>query len=196
MKRYHLTVLASILLFSCTSRLPADLLVLHSKIYTVDSAFTTVQAMAVKDVKSLAVGTDAAILVAYTARDTIDAGGKFVYPGFIDAHGHFVEYGATLFMTNLFGCVSTEEMVQRVQHFSDEHPGMPWIQGAGWDQNKFPGKAFPDNAELNKLFPGTPVVLERVDGHALLANAAALSLAGIHPGQTLAGGTIEMKNGK
>lgn len=193
---YLIAAVTVIVLGACHERQAADLVVLHSKIYTVDSAFTTVQAMAIKDGKILATGTDAAILDDYTAKDTIDAGGKFVYPGFIDAHGHFVEYGQTLFMAKLFGCVSSEEMVQRVKTFADAHPGMAWIQGAGWDQNKFPGKNFPDNTELNKLFPNTPVVLERVDGHALLANAAALSLAGIYPGQTLVGGTVETKNGR
>ena len=152
--------------------------------------------MAIRDGRILAMGTDAAILGAYTARDTIDAGGKFVYPGFIDAHGHFVEYGESLFMANLFGCASEEEMLQRVKAFADAHPGLGWIQGHGWDQNKFPGKDFPDNTELNKLFPNTPVVLERIDGHALLANAVALSKAGIHAGQTLVGGTIQTKNGQ
>ena len=196
MKRYHLTALAVILLFSCHSRQPADLLVLHTRIYTVDSVFSTAQAMAIKDGKILATGSDSAILGDYAAKDTIDAGGKFVYPGFIDAHGHFVEYGESIFMANLFGCTSVDEMVQRVKAFADAHPGLAWIQGHGWDQNKFPGKNFPDNKLLNQLFPSTPVVLGRVDGHALLANAAALSLAGIHAGQTLVGGSIETKDGQ
>jgi predicted amidohydrolase YtcJ len=196
MKRYYLPALAVILLFSCHSRRPADLLVLHTRIYTVDSVFSTAQAMVIKDGKILATGSDSAILGDYAAKDTIDAGGKFVYPGFIDAHGHFVEYGESLFMANLFGCTSTDEMVQRVKAFADAHPGLAWIQGHGWDQNKFPGKNFPDNRLLNQLFPSTPVVLGRVDGHALLANAAALSLAGIHAGQTLVGGSIETKNGQ
>jgi predicted amidohydrolase YtcJ len=73
---------------------------------------------------------------------------------------------------------------------------MTWIQGRGWDQNKFPGKAFPDNGLLNQMFPATPVVLTRVDGHAVIANAKALELAGQHPGQRMEGGTIETKNGR
>ncbi|HWB94423.1 MAG TPA: amidohydrolase [Puia sp.] len=196
MKLFGLTAIAAITLFSCHSRQSADLILLHGRIYTVDSAFTTVQAMAVREGKVLATGTDAAILDGYAAKDTVDVSGKFVYPGFIDAHGHFVEYGESLFMADLFGSTSTEEMVHRVKTFADAHPGQAWIQGHGWDQNKFPGKSFPDNSLLNQLFPSTPVVLERVDGHALLANAAALSLAGVHPGETLVGGTVETKNGR
>ncbi len=76
-------------------------------------------------------------------------------------------------------------MVSRVQHFSDEHPGQAWILGRGWDQNKFPGKAFPENNLLNRAFPRIPVVLVRVDGHALIANARALELAGGASGTTI-----------
>ena len=196
MKRSYQIALAAITLFSCNARETADLLILHARIYTVDSAFSTAQAMAIKDGKILATGPDEVIIGAYGARDTINAGGKYVYPGFIDAHGHFVEYGESLFMANLYGCASADEMMQRVKAFADAHPGLKWIEGQGWDQNKFPGKSFPDNRLLNSLFPSTPVVLGRVDGHAVLANATALSLAGIHAGQTLGGGTIETKNGE
>jgi predicted amidohydrolase YtcJ len=195
MKRFLLFAAAAALV-SCNARETVDLVILHARIYTVDSAFSTAQAMAVKDGKIVATGSDEVITGAYNAKDTIDAAGKFVYPGFIDAHGHFTEYAAFLFTANLVGCASAEEMVQRVKTFADAHPGLPWIEGFGWDQNKFPGKNFPDNRLLNQLFPSTPVVLERVDGHALLVNAAALSLAGIHAGQTLVGGTIETKNGQ
>jgi predicted amidohydrolase YtcJ len=119
-----------------------------------------------------------------------------VFPGFIDAHSHFVEYAGFLFSTSLYGSTSFEEVAQRVKQFADAHPGMGWIQGFGWDQNKFPGKAFPDNTRLNQLFPATPVVLSRVDGHAMIVNAKALELAGVRPGQQIGGGTIETKNGR
>lgn len=191
-----LTIVLVITLFSCHSRQPADLILYHGKVYTVDSVFAMAEAFAVKDGKIVAVGTDEAIRSGYAATKEIDAGGKAVYPGFIDAHAHFVRYGQSLFTAGLFGSTSFEEVVQRVQQFAAAHPGQPWILGRGWDQNKFPGKSFPDNDLLNRLFPATPVVLGRVDGHALIANAKALELAGVRPGQTLAGGSIETKNGR
>src|SRR6185437_11516689 len=196
MKHTRLAAAAAIVLFSCRGKQPADLIVYHAKIYTVDSAFDTVQAMAVKDGRILATGSDEDVLARYSAPAMTDEGGKAVYPGFIDAHSHFISYVESLFMTDLFGCTSTEEMVQRVKQFTDAHPGLAWIRGRGWDQNKFPGKAFPDNTLLNQLFPNTPVVLGRVDGHALLANAKALELAGVHAGQQIGGGVIETKNGR
>jgi predicted amidohydrolase YtcJ len=183
-------------LYACHTKEPADLILYHGKVYTVDSAFSKAEAFAVRDGKILAVGTDADIRGKYESAQVVDAGGKAVFPGFIDAHAHFVRYGESLFTALLFGSNSFGEVADRVKKFADAHPGQPWISGRGWDQNKFPGKAFPDNTLLNRLFPSTPVVLGRVDGHAVIANAKALELAGIHPGQTIAGGQIETKNGR
>src|ERR1700760_3407280 len=192
-----LTALSGLFLFSCRSKEAADLLIYHSKIYTVDSAFSTAGALVVRDGKILATGTDDEIRGRYSAKEEIDGGGDmYIYPGFIDAHAHFVRYGQSLFTAALYGSASFEEVVQRVKKFADAHPGQTWILGRGWDQNKFPGKAFPDNTLLNQLFPSTPVVLGRVDGHAVIANAKALELAGIHASQTLVGGTIETKDGQ
>lgn len=180
---------------SCTSS-KVDTIIHHAVIYTVDSAFTVAEAMAVKDGKIVAVGKNEEIRGTYTATDNIDAKGEAVYPGFIDAHAHFVGYGRSLFQADLFGTNSWEETVARIKTFAEAHPDLPWIQGRGWDQNRWPGKAYPTNEELNKLFPDKPVVITRVDGHASIANQKALNLAGIAAGQTVVGGSIEVKNGK
>ena len=97
---------------------------------------------------------------------------------------------------NLYDCKTWEEAIQRVQAFDKEHPAEGWIHGRGWDQNKFPGHTYPDNTELHKLFPGKPVLLDRIDGHAAIASDKALALAGITPEQKLIGGTIEVREGK
>lgn len=180
---------------SCSSS-KVDTIIHHAVIYTVDSAFTVAEAMAVKDGKIVAVGKNEEIMGTYTATDNIDAKGEAVYPGFIDAHAHFVGYGRSLFQADLFGANSWEETVARINTFAEAHPDLPWIQGRGWDQNRWPGKAYPTNEELNKLFPDKPVVITRVDGHASIANQKALDLAGIAAGQTVVGGSIEVKNGK
>lgn len=191
-----LFIALAVVLSSCHPKEAADLILFHGTVYTVDSVFSKAEALAVKDGRILAVGSDADIKQNYTAAEMVDLAGKAVYPGFIDAHGHFVEYGNSLFTGSLYGSESFEEVVRRVKEFAARHPGQPWIIGRGWDQNKFPGKAFPDNSILNQLFPTTPVALARVDGHAMLANAKALELAGIHPGDALVGGMVETKNGK
>jgi len=191
-----LLTLPGVLFFACRPKEKADLLIYHAKVYTVDSVFSTAEALAVRDGKILAVGKDADIRGQYEGAEVLDAGGKAVYPGFIDAHAHFVRYSQSLFTAPLYGSASFEEVVQRVKDFAAGHPGQAWILGRGWDQNKFPGKAFPDNTLLNAAFPSTPVVLGRVDGHALIANARALELAGVKPGQKIEGGVIETKNGR
>ncbi len=191
-------ILSLALLFaltSCTTN-KVDLIVHHAVIYTVDSAFTVAEAMAVKDGKIIAVGKNDEIQKKYTATENIDVQGAAVYPGFIDAHAHFVAYGSSLFQVDLLGTTTWEEAVARVKEFADKHPDLPWIQGFGWDQNKWPGKVYPTNEALNKLFPGKPVILKRVDGHASIANQKAMDLAGIKAGETIVGGTIEVKDGK
>jgi predicted amidohydrolase YtcJ len=184
------------LLSACHSKESVDLIVHHGKVYTVDSAFSIVEAFAVKDGRIVLAGSNEQVLGACEADSSIDAGGRAVYPGLIDAHAHFVGYGRALHEVNLYGCQSWEEALQRVQEFAKEHPDEPWIRGRGWDQNGWPGKAFPDNRELNLLFPATPVLLHRVDGHAAIANNKALEGAGIRPGQQMTGGSIEMKDGR
>ncbi|MBY0481142.1 MAG: amidohydrolase [Chitinophagaceae bacterium] len=173
-----------------------DTIIHHAVIYTVDSAYTVAEAMAVKDGKIIAVGTNNAIQKKYSATENIDAGGKAVYPGFIDAHAHFVGYGRSLFQVDLYGTTSWEEAVERVKVFASKNPDLPWIQGRGWDQNKWPGKTYPTNALLNQLFPNKPVILQRIDGHASIANQKAMDLAGIRAGQIVVGGAIEVKDGK
>jgi predicted amidohydrolase YtcJ len=189
------TAAIALFLTSCGGPKKVDTIVVNGVIYTVDSSFSTAQAMAIKDGLIVATGSDAEILAAYTATEKIDAKGQAVYPGFIDAHAHFVGYGKSLFQVDLFGTTSWEEAVERVKVFAAAHPELAWIEGRGWDQNKWPGKKYPTNALLNTLFPKTPVVLQRVDGHAAIANQKAFDMAGVKPGQTIVGGEVETKNG-
>ena len=181
-------------LFSCNSR-KADLIVRNAVIYTVDSNFSTAEAMVITDGKIIAIGKNADVSE-YQSDSVIDAKGAAVFPGFIDAHAHFVNYGHSLFVANLFGCTSWNEALLRVKKFVGEHPSEAWIRGRGWDQNKWPGKSFPDNDSLNILFPDRPVLLTRVDGHAAIVNAKALEMAGLRPGQQVNGGQIETRNGR
>ncbi|MEA3425540.1 MAG: amidohydrolase [Bacteroidota bacterium] len=193
--RKILSIVLLAVLFGCSDR-KVDTIIHHAVIYTVDSSFTVAEAMAVKDGKIVAVGKNEEIMSRYNAAENIDAQGKAVYPGFIDAHAHFVGYGRSLFQADLFGTNTWEETVARIKTFADQHPDLPWIQGRGWDQNRWPGKTYPTNEALNSLFPDKPVIITRVDGHASIANQKALELAGIQAGQTIVGGAIEVKNGK
>jgi len=181
---------------SCVTKTNVSTIVYNGIVYTVDEKFNTAQAFAVNDGKIIEVGTTEAILKKYDSGEKIDAKGQAIYPGFIDAHAHFVGYGQSLFQVDLFGSNTWDEVIDRVKKFADEHPNETWIRGRGWDQNKFSGKAFPDNEKLNETFPDKAVLLTRVDGHAAIANQKALDLANVKPGQNLIGGEVETKNGK
>jgi predicted amidohydrolase YtcJ len=192
----QLVAVAIIVLFSSCINQRVDLVVHHAQIYTVNESFAVAEAMAVQDGKIVAVGSNDQILKNYQADSVVDAKGATVYPGFIDGHAHFLGYGQSLYAVDLMFASSWEEVLDRVKAFVETHPGNGWIRGRGWDQNRFPGKAFPTNAELNALFPDRPVLLERVDGHASIANEKALSIAGVKAGQTMEGGDFVVSNGK
>ena len=181
-------------LFSCSQKKKADLLVYNATIYTVDSSFSTAEAMAIADGKILATGKMADLEKEYEAKEKLDAGGKFIYPGFIDAHAHFVGYGLSLQRVDLTGTTGWGEVIEKVKAFAMENKE-GWITGRGWDQNDWTEKEFPTNEKLNELFPDRPILLTRVDGHAAIVNQKALDLAGIKAGDTLTGGEIAEMEG-
>lgn len=185
-----------ILFASCKFRQKADLIVHHAKIYTVDEKFSVAEAMAVRDGKVIATGTNDDILKQYESDKMEDAQGKAVFPGLIDAHAHFVGYGSSLQKVNLVGTASWEEVLTRCSDFSKSLSPGQWLTGRGWDQNDWAVKEFPVNDKLNELFPDRPVLITRIDGHAAIANNKALEIAGVKPGDKLEGGEVEVKDGK
>lgn len=191
-----LPIAACLFIFSCKFRQRADLIVHHAKIYTVDDKFSVAEAMAVRDGKIIAIGKNDDILKLYESDSVKDAGGKAVFPGFNDAHAHFVGYAMSLQTVNLVDTKSWDEVIEKCSAFAKTLPAGAWLTGRGWDQNDWAVKAFPDNTKLNELFPDRPVVITRIDGHAAMANAKALELAGVKAGDKLTGGDIEVKDGK
>ncbi|RFZ81770.1 amidohydrolase [Mucilaginibacter terrenus] len=185
-----------ILLAACKQKeYNADTLVKNAIVYTVDSTFSTANAFVISSGKIIAVGNADTLEQKYLAKEVIDAGGKPVYPGFIDAHSHFYEYGLGLQEVKLVGTKSWDAVLDSVKNYSEKNVE-GWIIGNGWDQNLWTAKQFPNKAKLDSLFPVRPVILSRVDGHAAIANQAALNIAGIKPGQTIIGGQIETIDGK
>ena len=130
----------------------------------------------------------------FTATQIVDADGKTIVPGFIDAHCHFYGLGLNQQVVDLVGTKSYEEVLQRVQEFQEENPST-FIRGRGWDQNDWEVKEFPTKKELDELFPDNPVALRRIDGHALLVNQKALDMAGIDRNTVVEGGEIIKKWG-
>ncbi|MDR9374156.1 MAG: amidohydrolase [Schleiferiaceae bacterium] len=174
---------------ACSSKAPADLLVAAQRIYTLDSAHRTVQAMVVRDGKVLASGQMNELLLEYAPVKTLKVPDKVVYPGWNDAHCHFVGYAEMQRQVNLRGTQSYQAVLERVKAFAQRYD-MDYIRGRGWDQNDWPRQAFPDRAALDSLFPRTPVILKRIDGHAALVNGAALRAAGVPQDTAVAGGEL------
>ena len=195
--KYTLAIF-SLVFFFCSCKEPADLLVYNASIYTVDSSFSITEAMVIKDGKILETGSLADLESRYDAKEKLDAEAKFIYPGLIDAHAHFVGYGHSLQRVNLVGTNSWNEVLEKTTAFIRENNPKPgeWITGRGWDQNDWEVKQFPGKTELDSIFPDNPVILTRIDGHAAIANQKALDLAGIKPGDKLEGGDFETRDGK
>lgn len=177
-------------LISCQHREKVDLLIHNARIYTVDGQFSQAEAFAVNNGKFVAVSSSVDILKKYEAKEVVDLQGSPVYPGFMDAHAHFYGYGTGLQVADLTGASSFDELIERVLKHREKHPEQAWILGRGWDQNLWENKTFPHRQMLDDLFPDTPVLLTRIDGHAALANGRALELGGITPSIKMLGGKI------
>ena len=194
MKKILFFFLAS-LFFACNPKEEVDLIVYNANIYTVDDAFSKACCVAIKDGKFVAVAETADIYKKYTAKKELDAKGKTMVPGLIDAHCHFYGLGLNQQVVDLVGTTSFEEILEKVEAFQKDRPS-GFIRGRGWDQNDWEVKEFPTKDKLDELFPDTPVALERIDGHAYLVNQKALDLAGITLETEVDGGEIVKKDGK
>ncbi|PIF62088.1 MULTISPECIES: amidohydrolase [unclassified Flavobacterium] len=195
--RFITSFLALFLLISCDQKdkISVDTIITDATIYSINNSFEKASAMAIDEGKIVAIGTNREIAKQYESKNTIEAEGKFIYPGLIDAHCHFYSYGLSLQEADLRGTKSMDEIITRLKAFQkDKNP--TFIVGNGWDQNDWKVKKYPTKAELDTAFPDIPVVLNRVDGHAIIVNSKALKLAGITKNTKAAGGQIEIVNGE
>lgn len=184
-----------LILSACSQKQQIDLLVLNARIYTV-AADSLAEAMAIHAGKFVAVGKSDILRQKYQARETIDAQGKPIYPGFYDAHCHFYNLGRSLDQVDLVGTSSYSEVLAKVKAFANSNPEKKWILGRGWDQNDWTIQDYPTKDSLDFLFPDLPIILTRVDGHAALVNQKALDLAGLKANLKVEGGSIILKDGK
>ncbi|MBP6335635.1 MAG: amidohydrolase [Bacteroidia bacterium] len=198
LQRSFLLFLGLCILFlstGCHTKRKVDLIVYNGTIYTVNNAFSITSAMAVRNGKIVSIGNSDEILDDYEAVDMIDLKGKFVYPGFIDAHCHFFGYATDLLKCDLTGTKSVEEILETMVAFSKSNQ-FSWLLARGWDQNDWENKNYPTKEILDSLFPDKPVYALRIDGHAALCNQVALDLAGITTSTQIQGGEILQENGK
>lgn len=168
----------------------------NALVYTVDSSFSKVNSFVTSKGKIIETGDYKNLKDKYEVENEVNLNGKFVYPGFIDAHCHFYWYGIGLQKADLVGTKSFNEVIERLQAYVKQYPDKDWIEGRGWDQNDWEVKEFPVKEQLDTIFPDRPVLLIRVDGHAALVNSKALELAGINKDTKIEGGDIRLENGE
>ena len=154
----------------------------NATVYTANDQMPVVEAFAVDAGRVVSVGMADGVLAAYPDWPRLDAEGRTIIPGLIDAHAHLMNLGMSLLQADLVGTASVGEIVERLRAFEAGLPDGAWLMGRGWDQNDWGGDgAFPTRADLDAAFPDRPVWITRIDGHADWANTAALRAAGLDP---------------
>ncbi|QGW28540.1 amidohydrolase [Phnomibacter ginsenosidimutans] len=178
--------LLAVMAIACSQSPKADLVIQHADVYTVDSARSKAQSVAVKDGRIVFVGSDADV-AAWIGSNTevLDAKGAFLMPGFIEGHGHIHNLGDFLRDINLMHVSGYDEIVAKVAAAAAKAKPGEWIVGRGWHQEKWTNKpteqylGYPYHDALSKVSPNNPVILTHASGHSLYVNAKALALAGI-----------------
>ncbi len=158
----------------------ADIIFTNGTIITMDEGFPFGEALAICKENILAVG-DFAKMADFKGEETkvIDLKGKTLLPGFNDSHLHMLGFGITLISVRLQGLRSIREVKKRVLEKVEQTAPGEWITGAGWDQNLYEEKRYPNRYDLDEVAPDHPVAFRHVSGHALLVNSKAIELAGI-----------------
>jgi len=195
MKNTFTLLIVLLFISACNKPQKVDLLVINAKVYTVNDSQKEATAFAIKDGKFVSVGSSEILSEKYSATTVIDAKQKSIFPGLIDAHCHFLGMGLVAQKIRLEGTKSYDDVLEKLVAFQKEKQ-LSFITGRGWDQNDWEIKKYPTKEKLDILFPETPVVIRRVDGHALLANQAAISLAGVTINTPVSGGEILQQEGK
>src|SRR2546426_291313 len=181
-------VLGSIILLFTAMATPAaelkslapDLLIVNAAVHTMDETQPTATAIAVSGNRIVAVGaTDELQPYAGPKTRIINAQGRNVFPGFNDAHVHFLMGGFSLSNVDLRDAQSTGEMARRLGEYAKKLPKGRWILGGDWDHEKWPGAPLPTKEMIDAATPDNPVFVNRLDGHMALANSLALKLASV-----------------
>lgn len=194
MNKITVFLFLSILLGGCGFKSKeVDLIVHNAKIYSVDENFSIYQAIAINGDSIVALGPEREILNEYQGKRHIDAQGSVVYPGFIDAHSHLMGYALGLLNLDLRNAQSFDDVLEQLEN--RKSGSAKSILGRGWDESDWPNKQLPSREKIDEIFPNTPVLLYRVDGHSALVNGAMFRLAGIDENTKIDGGIIDYQSG-
>lgn len=181
------SILVCVFLFSCTTQQPADLIIQGGTIYTVNDKQTTVDAVAIRGKRIIAVGSVNELeKLKGEKTQVLDLQGKIMTPGFIEGHAHIMGVGYNELNLDLMDVKSYDEMVEKVREAASKALPGQWILGRGWHQEKWDVKpkrmikGFQTHQLLSEASPNNPVFLRHASGHAAIANAKAMELAGVN----------------
>lgn len=167
-------------LAAAAANAPADLVIWGGPIYTAVDAKPKVEAVAVSHGRiAYAGGKAGAEKMMGPKTQVIDLKGSALFPGFTDSHAHLRGIGERELTLNLEGSKSAAEVTQRLKTYLAEHRPSGLVDGRGWIETGWPEGRFLQRSDLDAVAPDVPVILSRADGHALVANTAALKAAGI-----------------
>jgi predicted amidohydrolase YtcJ len=169
----------------------ADRIFVNGRIWTGDAARPRAEALAVRGTTILAVGATGAIRkLAEKATEVVDLKGRFLAPGFGDAHVGLMSASLALDAVDLSGATTEAEIARRITTYAKANPQAPWVLGRGWSYAAFPG-GLPDRKALDALVSNRPAFLVSYDGHTGWANSPALLAAGLtRAAKDPAGGVI------
>jgi predicted amidohydrolase YtcJ len=182
MQKFFLFLLAFTFSFVISARdcLDADLILKNGFIYDGLSDQPFIGTIASKESKIIYVGKNLDdIEIQCSAAKVEDLTGQYIYPGFVDAHGHLKGIGYRELTLNLQEISSLKETLEVVKNFIKDKNKDEWIIGRGWIDKIWPEKRFPNRHDLDAISTQHPIALERADGHALVVNSKVLELAGI-----------------
>ncbi len=180
---------------SCIKTEEVDTIVHNAVIFSLNQENMIFESMAINDGKIIEIGKENQILNKYKSKIKIDLKKQYLYPGFIDAHCHFLQYGIQKQKINLENTNSFDEVISLLLK-AKSSDSTSWIQGYGWDQNRWENKNWPTNEKLNSIFPNQPILISRIDGHAIMVNHKAIEIANIPLDTVIEGGYIENIQGK
>ena len=181
----HFVLLSALFLFGCTSE-KADMVISNGIIYTMDDFNPLAEAVAIREGKIIAVGSEYAVGT-YIGSETkiLDLNGKTMVPGLIEGHGHFMGMGYAKMRLDLSTVNNYDELVDMVADAVIEAEPGEWILGRGWHQSKWDPepvplvKGFQTHEKLSTVSPDNPVWLTHASGHAAFGNAKAMEIAGV-----------------
>jgi predicted amidohydrolase YtcJ len=168
------------LIGGCAATGQGDIIVRGGPIYTGVADVQTIEAVRISNGRFAVVGSLADARDSGGARE-IDLAGAAAFPGFTDAHVHLTGVGMAAMVLDLVGTTSIADLQQRLRVYASAHPEGAFY-GRGWIETHWPERRFPNKADIDAIIPDRPVLLERIDGHAAVANSAALTLADIGAG--------------